>query len=76
VQARRLLRGDDLGAHRRERELVREEQLGEREPADRDERDRHPRAGRQDRPDQGGVQQPQQEDREQHAGLKPGVPAE
>ena len=36
VQLRRLLRRDDAGAHRGQRELVRREELQRREPADDD----------------------------------------
>ena len=77
VQARRLLRRDLLGAHRGQRELVGEEQLGQR--AARRSRPRsvtRPGAGREQHADEDHVEQAQQEQRQQHPDLKTGVPGE
>ena len=59
-----------------ERDLVRCEEL-DQEQAGRDDRDQdRTRAGREQHADQDRVDEPQQEERQQHPGLKPGVSAE
>jgi hypothetical protein len=73
VKAGRLLGRDLLRAHRGEPDLVRQEQLRDREAA-RDDQDHHgARAGGEQHADQGHVQKPQQEDREEHPELESGV---
>ena len=57
VEARRLLGGDLLGAHCRERELVREEELGERQAADHDQHHAHAGARREQHDDEAHVEQ-------------------
>jgi hypothetical protein len=73
VEAGRLLRRDLLRAHGGEADLVRQEQLPEEQGArDDDDRDGARAGGEQDT-DQGHVKKAQQEHREEHPGLKPGV---
>ena len=76
VQARGLLGRDLLGAHRGQRQLVRGEQLEQRQAAD--EHGHHGRAdaGRQQRAGEGDVQQAQQEHGRQHPDLEAGVALE
>ena len=72
----RLLGRDLLGAHRGQRELVREEQLQQRQAADDHDHDDRAGAGGEQRADEGHVQQPQQEQRDQHPELEAGVARE
>jgi hypothetical protein len=73
VEARRLLRRDLLGAHRREADLVGQEELGEREAAGDDHDHHRAGAGREQDADERDVEQAQQEDREEHPELESGV---
>ena len=76
VQARRLLRRDRLGAHRREPDLVRQEELRERQRADDDHHRHGARAGGQEHHDEGHVDESEQEHRQQHPGLETRVAIE
>ena len=63
-------------AHRGERDLVRGEELDQEQPAG-DHGDRHRAgAGGEQHADQDGVDEPEQEQRQQHPGLESGVAAE
>jgi hypothetical protein len=76
VQLGRLLRAHLVRAHRRQRDLVRGEELDqEQHRRDHRDRDRAGSRGEQDA-DQDRVNQPEQEQRQQHPGLEPGVATE
>ena len=73
VQLRRLLRTHLARAHRRERDLVRGEEL-HGEQRRRDHRDRHGAGARGDQhADQHRVDEAEQEQRHEHPDLEPGV---
>ena len=76
VQSRRLLRAHHARAHRQQRDLVRREVLDQEEAAG-DHGDRHRDGARGDQhADQHRVDETQQEQGQEHPGLKAGITAE
>src|SRR5689334_9460700 len=67
---RGLGRADDLRAHRRKRQLVRQEQLAERERGQEHDHDRDAAAGGEDDAREDDIERAEQEERQEHPGLK------
>jgi hypothetical protein len=75
VESRRLGGADLVRAHRAQRELVGEEQLGERQPGDDDEHDNGADARPHEHGDEADVEKPEEEHRQEHPGLQAPVAA-